>query len=640
MTDDSLPGKPLDLPRLALSIASLSLVGFSLVLLGQMLWLGAEPREQFALRNVLGVHPRQVLLSAIFGGLVTPTVGALFVAWLRRKRMGMLGAFHRVATLTAPLGLAFLVPGLFLQQVAEAKPLFYLTVLLAFGLAFQALLSGALEATPNLRTRAVWQRLADNRVVRAIPFVSVLVAGVLYALQLGRYAVAHHRLIQDVAAQVGIADNVMSNLSHGHLFRAPAQFGTAAGNYLSLHADYGALLFLPIYRLHPGAETLLWLQAATAALGVVPLYLLVARQLSRRMALWFSLAYLLVAPLHGALLVGFSWMPAVSLLSFLLYYAVESERRWLVFLAAAALLSLSEAGPLNVFAFALFLVVSGKRTRLGLGLGALSMALIAFNLVRSLHGVGAADPAPLASSIGALLQNPVFFALDLARAVKLTSVMHALAPLCLLPLFELAAWPLFIPALLFTSAGGEFWPNGPLSYRASLIWVPACFLGLLVTLRRRRNDETKRHQYLAFIVALTITQVSHSFDFGALLRRDGFGGQPSDALFRMTPQGQARYDQLQRLVRRIPASASVATTDYLLSHVSNRPEAYLLNRPYGEPDYILLSSREVSGLKSALDATFASKRYRLVASGFDEFYLFSRGDENAETRRALKQLGL
>ena len=471
MTDESLPGKPIDLPRLALSLASLALVGFSLVLLGQMLWLKGDLRTDFVAHNVLGVRPRRALLVAIAGGLAVPTLVTLFVAWLRRKRSGMLGALHRAASFTAPLGLAFLVPGLFIHEVAEAKRLFYLTVLIAFGVALQMLLRGALDVAPKMRSRGIGQRLAAIKALRVVPAVLLAACAVVYALVLGRNAVLHHRLIQTVASDVGIVDNVMANLLKGHVSRAPALFGTLPGSYLSLHAEYGALLFLPFYRLRPGTETLLWLQVVTAALGVVPLYLLVARRLGRRMAFWFGAGYLLLAPLHGALLTGFSWLPAVTLFSLTLYYAVESERRWLLLCSLPILLSISEAGPLNVFAFALFLIVSGKRARLGVGLLSLSVALIVFNVVRSLRAAGAAEPPPLAGALSSLLENPVYFVLDLARAAKLASVMHALAPLCLLPLFELVTWPLFIPALLFTSASSEFWPLGHLGYGLSLIHI-------------------------------------------------------------------------------------------------------------------------------------------------------------------------
>jgi uncharacterized membrane protein len=639
MIDDRLPGKPIELPRLALSLASLALAGFSLVLLGQMLWLSAASRSDFAAHNVLGVPQRQVLLLAIAAGLAVPIFATLLVLWFRRRRSGMLSALHRVATLCGPLGVVFAVPGLFLATVAQAKPLFYLTVLLGFGVAFSLLLTRAFDARAQRRSSILWQRLRSRAMVRAVPLALLLIFAAGYVLVLGRSAVVHHRLIQTVAEDVGITDNVMSNLLHGNFFRAPARFGTDPGSYLSLHAEYASLLFLPIYRLRPGAEGLLWLQVVLAALAVLPLYLLVAARLGQKMAFWFGAMYLLLAPVHGALLNGFSWLPAVTLFSLTLYYAVESERRWLMYPSLLLLLSVSEAGPLNVFAFGLFLLVVGKRTRLGLGLTALSAAVIALNLLRSARGLGAVEQPALAGAMAALLKNPVYFVLDLARAVKLTSALHALAPLCLLPLFELATWPLFIPALLFTSAANEYWPSHVV-YPSSLIWIPACLLGLLYTLREQQADAKKRSRYLAWVVTLSVLQLSHSYDFGALLRTDSFGDQSPAETFRMTSQGQRRYDQLMQLVRRIPASASVATTTYLLSHVSNRVDAFDLSRPYGQPDYILLSTRELSALRPSLDATFAERHYRFVAAAGDEFYLFSRGAETAQTRSAFKKLGL
>jgi uncharacterized membrane protein len=524
--------------------------------------------------------------------------------------------------------------------VAEAKPLFYLTVLLAFGVTFARLLAGALDVAPRVRSRAWWLRLKALAVARALPFAVLLVCAAGYAFVLGRTAVAHHRLIQTVAADVGIADNVMSNLLHGHFSRAPAQFGDAPGNYPSLHGEYGALLFLPFYVLRPGAETLLWLQVAIAALGVVPLYFLVAARLGRKMALWFGLSYLLLAPLHGALLSGFTWLPAVTLFSLTLYYAVEAERRWLVCSALVALLAISEAGPLNGLAFGIFLLVTRQKPRWGLCIAAASAAMVGWDFVAAMRSAGSAGHPELGVSLAALIQNPVYFLLDVARAVKLTSVMHALAPLCLVPLFELATWPLFIPGLLFTSAGGEFWPNGHLGYASGVIWVPACLLALLFSLHKQRNEAQSRNRNLAWVMALTITQLSHSFDFGALLRADGFGGQETPDTYRMSRSGQARYDQLMNLVHRIPATASVAATDYLLSHVSNRPDAYELSRPYRKPDYILLSSREVGGIKRSLDKTFATHEYQLIGTTYDEFYLFSRGTETAGTKNALKRLGI
>lgn len=640
MTDERLPGKPIDLPRLALSLGRLALVGFSLVLVGKMLWLSASLRSDFAAHNVLGVKPRQTLLLALGAGLCIPTLLLPLALAVVRRRPGFLDALQRLSIWCAPLGVAFVLPGLFVTDLAEAKPLFYLTVLLAFGVSFQKLLAQAFAQRRARPARPFWTRVARYRAVRVLPLLCVLACAAWFALVLGRSAISHHRLIQTISTDVGIADNVMANLLHRHAFSAPALFGRTSASYSSVHGEYGAILFLPIYALKPGAETLLWLQVVLAALAAIPLYFLVAERLGSRAACWFGIAYLLSAPLHGALLAGFSWLPAVILLSFTLFFAIETERRWLVGLSAVVLLAVSEQGALAALAFALHLLVSRKQMRLALVLLAASGAVLVLHLVRSVHGAGAVEQPPLLGALGTLAKNPAYFVLDLARAVKLTSVMHALAPLCVLPFFEAVCWPLFLPALLATSAATAYWPDPHAAPEASLTWIAPCFLALAITLGRRRDRAEGRSQYAAWLVALAITQLSHSYDFGALLRRDGFGGQPANALFRMTPEGAARYAALQRVLHALPNGASVATTDYLLPHVSSHAEAYWLGRSYGEPDFILLSNREIAATRAPLEASFRTKKYRIVAQDHDEFYLFGRGPEDEATSSVLKQLGL
>ncbi|MEO8902272.1 MAG: DUF2079 domain-containing protein, partial [Polyangiaceae bacterium] len=339
---------------------------------------------------------------------------------------------------------------------------------------------------------------------------------------------------------------------------------------------------------------------------------------------------------HGALLAGFSWLPAVNLFVLTLYYAIESNRRWLLIASLLALLSISELGPQYAFGLGLMLMLSRARLGVGACLTVLALPLIVWNFLFTSQGVGALGDPPLLVSVVAFWKNPVYFAWDLARAAKLASMLHALAPLALLPLLESACWPLLIPGLLFTSAGGAFWPNASPGFVNGAVWVPGCLIALLFALKKRR---LQRAAYQAVIVALTITLLSHSYNFGAFLRADGFGGL-SPSVFRMTPSGQTRYDGLRQVLARIPASASVGATTYLVSHVSNRPEAYDLSHQYGTPDYLLLSSREVSPIRSELGHTFATHGYKLVLSSLDEFYLFSRAPETPETRLALKKIGV
>jgi uncharacterized membrane protein len=631
--------EPRELPRIALSLATLAAVGFSLVLSAQLLSMQGDPRGSYTLSNVLGAPLRLRLLLTLAVGMVLPVFVGLVVLW--RSPAGSSAALRRLATLLSPLSIVFVVPGLFLAQVAQAKPLFYLVVLSAFGLAGRALLAASLSALREGDTPRWWRRLAARLDALHLPRAGALLlvgfAAAGYAFFLGSHAVAHHRLFRTIDSDVGIADNVMSNLLSGHLFRAPAQFGTLPGNYLTLHGDYCALVFLPIYQLHPGSETLLWLQAVLVALAVVPLFFLSARLLGQRMAIWASLSFLSLAPLHGALLFGFSWLPAFCLFFFALCYAVVADRRWLIWTMTPLLLSATEVAPLAAFALGAFLAIRLRRTQLGVGLCLLATLVFAFNTELALRGAGPHATPPLAQALVTLFSNPVYFVLDLARASKISSMLHALAPLALLPL---SALPLIFPGFLFTSASREFWPDAHEAYPYALLWIPGCLCAVLFALHRLREDPSQRPWYLASVVSLTFTLFSHSFDFGALLRPDTFGGSGLAGQFQLTPATQKRYADAQSVVRRIPPTASVAATTFMLSHVSSRVDVFDVRRPYGEPDYIFFSSLELVGAaRDALMTSFASRHYALTANAA-EFYLFRRSPETSETSERLRQLGL
>jgi uncharacterized membrane protein len=640
-----------ELPRLALAVARLSAVGFSLVLCAQLFWMQLAPRSSYALSNVLGAPGRNLLLLTLGAGIVMPALASLLLFW--RKGASVLEQLSYWATVLAPLSLAFVLPGLFLSQVAETKPLFYLVVLSAFGLATRALVAASLRAQSarrvarssmpaqrpsrlqRLRSRvAAWQRPE----AAALAFVLLLAIG--YAAYFGHYAIVHHRMIQTIDTDVGIADNLMANLQRGRWFRAPAQFGTLPGNYLGVHADYIALLFVPIYRLRPGPETLLWLQAALAALSSVPLFLLGSRLLGQRVGVWASIAYLLAAPLHVALVYGFSWFPAFGLFSFTLYYALVSERRWLIALALPALLASTEAGPLAVFALGIFFSVSRRKTRLGVGLCLVAALVFAINTRLALRTSEQAELPPLAVGLKTLLHNPIYFFLDLARATKLAAALHALAPFALLSLAPLSSLALLLPGLLFTSASKEFWPTSVASAQFHLLWIPGCILAVLFSLHRFRTTPGQRPLFLASMIAMSLALLSHSYDFGLLLRADAMTNPGKSTQFGFTRSDAKRYADLQALIRLIPASASVVATTYMLSQVSSRTDVFDARRPYGKPDYVLFSTRELAGAaRTALSTTLTSHSYALVAQR-EEFYLFRRAAETPETSAALRALGL
>lgn len=635
-----------DLPRLALSLASLGAVGFSLVLCFQLLWMQLAIRTTYALSNVLGAPNRDLLLLTLALGIITLPLLAVLID--KRRPGTRFEVVHTSATVLAPLALLFVLPGLFLSQVAANKPLFYLVILSAFGLALRALLAASFAACARplpARWRAWLEaprfaRLRGLRLPMGAWLLSVMGAAAGYAALLTKSALLRHHSLLSPQDELSSANNALANLLHGRGLRVPAHFGTLPGSYASLHADYAALLFAPLYALRPGADALLRLQVVLVALNVVPLFLLAAHLLGQRAAVWASFAFLLLAPLHVAVVYSFSWLPAFCLFSFTFYYAVLARRPWLLAFALPALLASSDAGPVAVFAFGVFLGTSSKRTRLALGLCLVSALIFGWNTRLALSAPGDPSPPVFAQALTTLTTNPTYFLWDLARAAKINVILQALAPLALLPLAWLRALPLILPGFAVTSATNEFWPTTEGAYPYAVVWIPGAFLSLLLTLQRLRSVPAQRPLYLASVVTITVTLLGHCWAVGTLLQRDGTGQGNAARTVEPAQAAEHRYAQLSVVLPSIPATGSVVATSYMLPYVSARADAFDARRSYPAPDYILLSSLELVGeARTALEATVARGQYQLLGHA-GEFYAFQRGAETPQTSAALSTLGL
>ena len=251
-------------PRAVLSVATLAVVGFSLALTTRTAFLQKDKRNEFLMSNALGAAPRKLLLLALLGGLAFPLL-VCGVLWLF-KRSRMARGLNTLADLLAPLCLAFAVPLLFIWQFGQQKTTYYLVLLTAFVFASRALFTRAFRTASEL-SRPTWlrrpkwlrlparvhwpARLPKPRVPSAWAGVTVVLVAVAYAAYMIHYTVLRHRLIQTMAFDLGIYDNLMFNAVHGRLFHSPVLFGPGKFSYIAGHAEYVMLLFAPIYALRP-----------------------------------------------------------------------------------------------------------------------------------------------------------------------------------------------------------------------------------------------------------------------------------------------------------------------------------------------------------------------------------------------------
>ena len=650
-------------PRVLLSLLTLGGIGFSLSLLLTQLWLGADKRADFLIKNALEPRQRLPMLGLALGVAALPLL-AFAVAWLfagqRGRARAVEGFTTRWSAILGPLLVLFWLPVSFELRLARSNPLMYLVLLGALVFPLRLLLERSFDALGELERPGFLG--AESRLARAARFVGARLARVPLALSLvvlaaaaysaygAHYAVQTHRLIQTTAFDLGAYDNLMANALAGRWFQAPLLFGRAQ-SYLSAHAELGMLLFVPIYALRPSAETLLVLQAAVLGFGAVPLYLLSARFLSRAASLLIALAYLMCAAVHAPTFSDFHWLPFAIFFEFWLFYALAADKPWLAAVMALVACSFREEVALGVAFLGVFLVVTGKRARAGWLLAVTATAwfcVASFVLIprtaAAYPGFSAPSPfadgkATLAGALVSSLANPVNFLIGALREAKVQYGLHFLAPLAFLPLRRPALLLLLVPGVLASLATPSLWPATPSAYQFTAHWVPFVFLAAVLGLWLMQFEPGGASRRAAALCTLFVVMLGHSHAFGAVLDRGHFQREVQKVLADMTPETKARYARLMRLANRIPRDASVAATDYVAPHVSARPEVRSFRHELGAVDYVLVSSLEVHGVNAnkLREAAATQKLGLLERAG--EFYLFKRGHASAGTDAALRELG-
>jgi len=217
---------------------------------------------------------------------------------------------------------------------------------------------------------------------------------VAYMAVLGTMSLRRHQNLHTNALDLGYTDQAVWNTLHGRPFRfstyldaafrldIPIQDFREPGVLLGYHVEPILALIAPLYLLHDGPETLLWLQTVGIALGAVPVYLLARHRFARRepepapgiarhAALWipvaFVLIYLLAPPLEAANMSDFHAVALSPALLLTAFYFLETDRPW-AFVATAFLATMcKEEVGLLVAMMGLWGAFVRRRWVLGLG---------------------------------------------------------------------------------------------------------------------------------------------------------------------------------------------------------------------------------------------------------------------------------
>lgn len=441
----------------------------------------------------------------------------------------------------------------------------------------------------------IWQK---NPEWRSVAIAAAIFWVICTMLALWRF---YNFFPSDISFDQGIFNQVFWNSLHGRFFESSLSSTESSAviydgavpdvsyQRLAQHFTPSLLLWLPFYALFQSAAGLSILQVTLIAAAGFVLYALARHYHPPQLSAWITLSYYCANAVIGPTVANFHDFSQIPLYVFGLLLALEKRLWWLVVVLAGLTLAVREDAGIVLFGIGLYLLLSRRFPRVGLGLCVVSVVYVvtvttvvmpsfASDLGRRFmveqYGQfveGVNNPSTL-DVLWGVLQNPVRLIRELVLPFDRTLIYflgHWL-PLVFVPSLSPSAWvltgvPLFNILIQKT-------PNVlSLQLRYALAVVPGLFYGAILWWSAHPlhfQPRLRRFWAICLTLAVLLTWAGNPNRAFSVVFPDSF--QP---WVYVTPGRQLEHSQAMRqLIAQIPADASVSATGHLVAHLSNRRE--------------------------------------------------------------------
>jgi uncharacterized membrane protein len=457
-------------------------------------------------------------------------------------------------------------------------------------------------------------KIAGKDLSEIVIYVMIL----LYTVGFSYFTILKHNAFRSYAWDLGIfLQSFSTTLNNGKFFYTTIEMPVIqSGCYFGMHFSPILFLLLPIYAIYQGPESILILQSFIIALASLPLYFFTRDTVKNKLvAVGFSIAYLLYAPLHGANWFDFHLQSFIPLFLFSSVYFLKHEKWTKYFIFIVLALSIAEnvslvvlfLGLYEVFKYrALFLkVLKEKRLRdkkVFVPLTTIGLALVWIISARWIQStffpinqaystlykaehywtILGIKGDPITMPIYLLL-NPIktLQALSYDAYLKLLFFIILFGPLLFLSFRSsilLVASPSIIPA--FLSNHQAFYLVGA---HYPLYYLPFIFLAAVEGMKKlsdqsnaspvvRDNQKVKNMLILVIALSLFASPLSPLL-FTSAVKIPHF----SEYAF---PKIGEHELALKEIITFIPSNASVLTQNNLFPHFANRLNAYAYPLPF------------------------------------------------------------
>jgi uncharacterized membrane protein len=552
-------------------------------------------------------------------GLGAVALVYLFAIVVERLRVGRWAVVATAARLNRWLAFTLALPFVAVLRSAgieKSRPIWTVVLCAAAALAVAVAAYGTPGVASGAEDPPAGARRERIRGLLAAVVVLSLASG--YAWMFSRLSIVNHHALNTRTIDLGYYDNIFYQSIHGRPLGCTFLKGET---HLSAHFDPLLVLLSPIYLLRPRAELILALQSVWVALGTIPLYLVARRRLqSRPAALAIVFAYTLYPALHGANLYEFHSLTLITPLVIALLYFLEIGAFKRYAATAALLLLVREDVPLLLCFVGAYALLERRPGNARAGWLTILVSISYFAVVRKwvmptddFLNQGAAsygfayyfsDFTPNKQGIKELVltvfTNPTY-ALSHAftNEKKILFLLLLLVPFGFLPLFAKRARIMLFYGLFFCLAATRE-PVFTIHFQYSCLVFPIAFAITPAAIERLTAGDAaarigldRRRLVRALSIFMIAATALLSWKFGAIAENASFRGGFSPVARKLDDRQRARYEAIRRLIAMIEPGASVATTNQLGPHVSNRRHVYLYHQNK-QTDYVLINDREVT----------------------------------------------
>lgn len=624
---------------------------------GLCLWsLGSDGLARYALENELPIEARRALIQLMVALGVVAVLGGL--TFLLRARRDAAARLTRGALELSPLLVSGFLPLGFQWQLWASRETTFGVFTCVLGLGFFVCLKVSAEALRSDPSEGLeFVRRALSRLAARtegwVPPLIVALAATFYTLYFSYHTIQYHRSVLTMSYDLGLENNLLWNTVHFGGFMKSSPLSGPHGTHFGFHATLFAYVIGIFYYFYQQPEMLLAFQAALIGFAAVPLYLFARSHIGRWAASLCAVLYVLYPPVHGSNLYDFHYLPLGVFFLWLTLWLVDAGRYKWAALAVILTLSVREDVAADLVVMGAFAMFAGRRPRAGMvvaGVAAVYFLVMKMMIMpRFLDGAQSfihqwKDLVPAGGHgyggvLMTVLGNPVYTLTSLLETDKFLYLVQIGAPFCFLVWRRPIGFFVSLPGFFFTLLSTKYPPLVQISFQYTAHWTAFLFVGFIATLRWLRapkfpGDDGGFRRQRIWLAAACFTTLLTSYQYGAILQTNTARGGFGKYKFGMSDSDRQRYADLLRLVGKVPPLAKISAAEFVVPHVSSRPDAYTLRNGIYDAEYVLWESParddERHFVHEALKGPFG------VVASSGPFVLAKRGYDKSENQLWLK----